>query len=101
MAMLARRIRVLDRRLKLIPEGNLARMTPERFERAHTRRVKHNRLVDAVFGGVAAGVTLRDVQFPDPRDPAVPHVKARLYTPTASDPAEAGAPLPIVLYFHG
>ena len=91
MAQLDLRVRLLGRALSRV---SIARMDDARIARMQAQRPPgHNRVLDAVFGGLAPGVTVADGAAATSTGP----LRLRTYRPAGS----AGAAAPLVAYFHG
>ena len=90
MAELDLRVRLLGRALGRM---SVSRMDDERIARLQSQRHPgHNRVLDAVFGGVAPGVGITDATAAGATGP----LGIRCYRPAA-----ASGPLPLVVNLHG
>jgi acetyl esterase len=93
MADLDLRVRAFGWMLRRLPGTVVSRMTPDDIERANARRISRNRLIDAVFGGIAPSVAVTDMTTDGPEGP----IPLRAYRPT-----QAGSDaLPLILNYHG
>lgn len=90
MAELDLRVRLLGRALGRM---SISRMDDARIARMQQQHPGHNRVLDAVFGGVAPGVVLTEGTAAGATGP----VRIRSYRPSAV----ADGPLPLVVNFHG
>lgn len=87
------RVRLYDRLLKRTGAGSIVGKGPAQIRRLQERpEPPHNRMLDALFGGVAPGVRLEDRSVPTREG----SVRVRVYTPQ-----RVAAPLPVVVHFHG
>lgn len=87
------RVHALGWLLRRLPGANVQTMTAADIARAHDRGLGRNALVDAVLGGVAAGVSVTNLTMPGPEE----DLAVRVYRPTRP-PA---APRPLIVHYHG